>query len=200
MSTNPKKDTSFTLMMRVQQDPADGRAWAEFVERYQPMISSWCLKWGAQASDADDVTQQVLIKLLAAMKGFRHQAGSSFRGWLKTVTHNAWLDLIDSRRRSPERCSGSLDAIVDSHDALTDLEAQMQQAFEQELLELAMHRVEARVKPTTWDAFRLTSVENLPGAEAAERLKMPASHVFVAKHRVLKLLEVEIRKIRRGRD
>src|SRR5437870_4391041 len=66
MSTNRKKDkdTSVTLMMRVQEDPADPRAWDEFVERYQPMIRAWCLRWGSQPSDADDVAQQVLLKLL----------------------------------------------------------------------------------------------------------------------------------------
>ena len=68
MSTNPNKDTSVTLMMRVQEDPADPRAWDEFVERYQPMIRAWCLRWGSQPADADDVAQQVLLKLLTAMK------------------------------------------------------------------------------------------------------------------------------------
>ena len=58
-------------MMRVQQDPADPEAWDEFVHRYQPMIRAWCLKWGAQAFDADDVAQQVLIKLMSAMKTYR---------------------------------------------------------------------------------------------------------------------------------
>ena len=57
MSRSPDQDTSLTLMMRVQQDPADPRAWDEFVRRYQPMIRAWCLKWGAQSFDADDVAQ-----------------------------------------------------------------------------------------------------------------------------------------------
>jgi RNA polymerase sigma factor (sigma-70 family) len=198
MSSDPDKDTSITLMMRVQQDPADPRAWAEFVERYEPVIRAWCLRWGSQPSDADDVVQQVLLKLLTAMKQFRHQPDSSFRGRLKAVTHHAWLDLVDCRCRSSEQYGGSFDAIVDSHDALADLENGMHQAFARELLELAMRRVEGRVEPSNWEAFRLTSIENRPGAEAPERLKMPASHVFVAKHRVLKLLEAEIRRLRAG--
>ena len=45
-------------------------AWNEFVERYQPMIRAWCLRWGSQPSDADDVAQQVLLKLLTAMKQY----------------------------------------------------------------------------------------------------------------------------------
>ncbi len=130
MSKSPDKDTSLTLMMRVQQNPADPRAWDDFVERYQPMIRAWCVRWGSQACDANDVTQQVLLKLLTAMKEFRHEPGSGFRGWLKTVTHNAWLDF--ARRPKNGQGAAGLDAIADSSDALADLEKEMQQAFERE--------------------------------------------------------------------
>jgi len=198
MAKSPDKNTSLTLMMRVQQNQADPRAWDDFVERYQPMIRAWCLRWVAQAADADDLAQQVLLKLLTVMKSYRSDPKASFRGWLKTVTHNAWLDF--ARRPSNGQGAAGLDAIADSTDALTDLEKEMQQAFERELLELAMHRVEERVNPNTWQAFRLTSIENLSGAEAAERLNVPVSSIFVAKHRVLKLLEAEVRKLKGGRD
>ncbi len=199
MPTDPKKDTSITLMMRVQEDPADPRAWDEFVERYQPLIRAWCLRWGSQPADADDVAQQVLLKLLTAMKKYRRQAGSGFRGWLKTVTHNAWLDFVASRPES-NSYPGSVESITDSNDALADLEKQMQRAFENELLSLAMRRVEARVKPSTWEAFRLTAIENLQGVEAAARLNMDVSNVFVHKHRVLKLLEEEVKLLKAERS
>ena len=200
MPKSPDKDTSLTLMMRVQQDPADPRAWDEFVERYHPTIRAWCLRWGSQPSDADDVAQQVLIKLLGAMKKYRHDPAHSFRGWLKAVTHNAWRDFVASRRRTPGQDGGHLASIADSHDALADLEKQMENAFEQELLELAMRRVKERVKSTTWDAFRLTHVEHLSGAEAGRRLNIPASQVFVAKHRVVKLLKEEVRGLKAERS
>ena len=199
MSTDPNKETSGTLMTRIQEDPADSSAWAEFVGIYQPMIRDWCVRWGSQPADAEDVAQQVLLKLLSAMKNYRRQAGSAFRCWLKTVTHNAWLDFVTSRRNSAQY-PGSLNLIADSNDALADLETEMQRAFENELLALAMRRVEARVKPSTWEAFRLTAIENLQGVEAAARLNMEVSNVFVHKHRVMKLLEAEVSilKVERG--
>jgi RNA polymerase sigma-70 factor (ECF subfamily) len=199
MSKRPEsdKDTSHTLMMRVQQNPADPRAWDEFVKRYEPMIRVWCMRWGAQPSDADDVAQQVLLKVLTAMKSYKRDPRASFRGWLKAVTHNAWRDL--TRIPRPGRGSGSLEAIADSSDALADLESEIQHAFDRELLELAMKRVEERVKPNTWEAFRLTSIEKLSGADAAKKLDVTVSSVFVAKHRVMKLLEEEVRKLQGGR-
>ena len=111
----------------------------------------------------------------------------------------AWLDFVASRRRTPGQDVGRLAGVADSHDAMTDLEQQMENAFEEELLELAMRRVEERVKSTTWEAFRLTHVESLSGAEAAERLNMPVSQVFVAKHRVVKLLKEEVRRLKAER-
>src|SRR5437764_14273181 len=68
---HPDTDTSLTLMQRLQSNPADGRAWDEFVEHYQPLIRAWCLIWGSQASDAGGVAQEVLLKLLKAMKTFQ---------------------------------------------------------------------------------------------------------------------------------
>src|SRR5215813_6156568 len=56
MAISAPGDTSPTLIERVQTSPADREAWEEFVRRYQPMIRAWCVKWGLQASDADDVT------------------------------------------------------------------------------------------------------------------------------------------------
>jgi RNA polymerase sigma factor (sigma-70 family) len=198
MSDNPHDTTSITLMMRVQQHPADPQAWDEFAQKYHPIIRAWCLKWGSQPSDADDVAQQVLIKLLSAMKTYRKDPSTSFRGWLKTVTHNAWLDF--ARRPSMGQAPDWLESVADSFDALADLEQQIEQGHERELLELAMRRVQSHLKPSTWEAFRLTSIENLPAAQAAEQLAMPVSSVFVHKHRVLKLLQEEVRVLKEERD
>jgi RNA polymerase sigma-70 factor (ECF subfamily) len=193
MAASRDDDTSLTLMMRVQKNPADPRAWDEFVQRYQPIIRTWCLKWGSQPSDADDVAQEVLLKLLSAMRKFQYDPARSFRAWLKTVTQNAWNDFVTSPHHKSDGSSQRIGSIADSRDALTDLERQMEDAFERELLELAMHRVEKRVKPTTWQAFRLTAIENRPGAETAKQLQMQVAHVYVAKHRVQKMLEEEMR-------
>jgi RNA polymerase sigma-70 factor (ECF subfamily) len=75
----------------------------------------------------------------------------------------------------------------------------MEDAYDRELFELATRRVEKRVKPATWQAFRLTAIEKRPGAEAAKELGMQVAHVFVAKHRVQKMLEEEVRKLQAER-
>jgi RNA polymerase sigma-70 factor (ECF subfamily) len=173
------------------------RAWDEFVERYRPMIRAWRVKWRLQESDADDVVQEVLIKLLAAIRTFKYDPERSFRAWLKTVTQHALSDFAASRRKNPGQMESPIDLIAESDDARTDLEQQIQEAYEAELLALAMHRVQKRVKPAAWEAFRLTLIDGQSVAEAAGKLEIPVAHVFVAEHRVQKMLQEEVRILKK---
>ncbi len=47
----------------------------------------------------------------------------------------------------------------------------------------------------TWDAFRLTALEGLSGAEAAGRLGMKVAAVYVARSEVQKRLRDEVRRL-----
>ena len=197
MSTKPEKDTPLTLLERVQKFPADLEAWDEFVRRYHPMIHAWCLKWGLQACDADDVAQDVLVKLLAAMRSFRYDPSRSFHAWLKTVTHHTLSQFSAGRLREPGQIGPDI-PIAELVDARDDLERRLESLFDLDLIAIAMRRVEKRVKPVTWDAFRLTALDGLTGQDAARRLRIPVAHVFVARNRVQKLLHEEIRIMKEG--
>ena len=72
MPADRDADTSLTLLERLQKNPDDPQAWTLFIERYQPRIRRWCLTWGLQDSDADDVAQDVLVKLFAALRKFQY--------------------------------------------------------------------------------------------------------------------------------
>src|SRR6516225_6837163 len=148
MSTKPEKHTSLTLLERVQKFPADREAWDEFVRRYHPMIHAWCLKWGLQACDADDVAQDVLVKLLAAMRSFRYDPSRSFHAWLKTVTHHTLSHFSTQRRREPGQIAPDI-PIAELVDARDDLERRLESLFDLDLIAIAMRRVEKRVKPVT---------------------------------------------------
>jgi RNA polymerase sigma factor (sigma-70 family) len=193
MPADRDADTSLTLLERLQKNPDDPQAWTLFIERYQPRIRGWCLTWGLQDSDADDVAQNVLVKLFAALRKFQYDPSRSFRAWLKTVTQHAWIDFVAARRRDPGQSACQIDTIADSGEAQSDLERQIEDGFDLELFEIAMHRIKGRAKPAHWEAFHLTAIEGLSGADAAHKLGIPVGHVFVAKHRVQKLLQDEVR-------
>jgi RNA polymerase sigma-70 factor (ECF subfamily) len=200
MAAGRDADTSLTLLERLQKNPDDPEAWKLFVERYEPRIRGWCRAWGLQQSDADDVTQDVLVKLFAALRKFRYDPSRSFRAWLKTVTQHAWSDFVAARRRGPGQASSQIDTIADSAEAQSDLERQLEDAFDRELLEVATHRIKARAKPVHWEAFHLTAIEGLSGAEAAHKLGIPVGRVFVAKHRIQKMLQNEVRILKNEPD
>ena len=52
-----------------------------------------------------------------------------------------------------------------------------------------------RVAPRTWDAFRITVLEGLPGAQAAQQLDMKVATVYVAKSEVQRMLREEIQEL-----
>jgi RNA polymerase sigma factor (sigma-70 family) len=197
MSSYTDSQTSITLLDLLRQDPRDSDAWERFVLRYRPKIYAWCREWGLQEADAEDVAQDVLVKLTEKMSSFRYDPSRCFRAWLKTITQHAWSDLIASRYRAVEgRTSPSLTSV----EARIDLEKRIEQTFDREVLELAIVRVKERVAPPTWDAFRLTALEGQTGVEASRFLGVPVATVFVSKHRVQKMLRKEISVLEEAGD
>ncbi len=192
----PDSGTRITLLGRLRRDPTNQAAWAEFVDHYGARIYAWCRKWGLQEADAQDVTQNVLLKLARKMGEFTYDPSRSFRAWLKTLTHHAWSDFLESRAR-PGRGSGDSQALdaLNSLAAREDLVRQLEEEFDRELLEEAMARVRLRVAPQTWQAFALTALEGLSGADAAARIPMQVAQVFVAKRRVQKMLREEVARL-----
>ncbi len=188
--------TRVTLLGRLRSTPNDPVAWADFVDWYGQKIYVWCRAWGLQEADAQDVTQDVFLKLSRRMQDFRYDPQSSFRAWLKTVTHHAWQDYL-SKKRKPGQGSGDettreLLAAVEARD---DLARRMADAADEELLKEAAARVQLRVEPRTWKAFHLLAIEGRSGAEAAELMGMKVATVFVARSKVQRMLREELARL-----
>jgi len=190
--------TSVSLLSRIRRDATDPEAWREFVGRYAPKIYRWCRQWKLQEADAEDVTQNVLAKLAAKLRTFDYDPERSFRGWLKTVTQNALCDFLAERRR-PGLGSGdsAVALLLENLQARTDLLGDLEEEFDREVLEEALARVQLKVPERRWEAFRLTALEGLSGAETGARLEMNVTTVFTSKCKVRKLVQEEIQKLER---
>ena len=57
---NPNLDSA---VHDVQSDGDDDIAWVRLVYRYQEQIKIWVQKLGLQLADAENVTQEVLVRL-----------------------------------------------------------------------------------------------------------------------------------------
>jgi RNA polymerase sigma-70 factor (ECF subfamily) len=200
MKDDSDQRTSASLLHRLQNDVSDQAAWSAFVERYGPRIYAWCRHWQLQDSDAQDVTQEVLLELVEKLRRFQYDRSRSFRAWLKTLVHHAWQDFLDRRGRAG---LGSGDSAIrrrlETVEAREDLEQELREAFDREVLDEAMARVQQRVAPHTWEAFRLLTFEGLSGAEVARRVGMQITMVYVAKSKVQKMLREEVDRLE-GRE
>lgn len=196
MENVPVSGTRVTLLGRLRSDPANPKTWGEFVEHYGPRIYGWCRGRGLQEADCEDITQNVLLRLAAKLREFSYDPSRSFRAWLKTLTMHALSDYLKTRHR-PGQGSGDSNALrmLNEVEAREDLLKHLQEEFDRELLEEASARVRLRVAPQTWEAFRLTALEGLSGAEAAERIPMQVAQVFVARRRVQKMLREEVARL-----
>jgi RNA polymerase sigma factor (sigma-70 family) len=186
--------TSVTLLARLGGATADAAAWNEFLRRYGPKVLGWCRHWQLQEADAEDVAQDVLLRIAKQMRTFRYDPARSFRGWLKAVARAAWSDWLDANQRSVAQGDGdtATRATLESTVARDDLVSRLEAEFDRELLDTATSQVQVRVDPKTWEAFRLTAIDGLSGLEAAEKLGMKVAAVYVAKGRIQKMLQDEV--------
>ncbi len=180
-------DTRASLLIRLRQEPVDEGAWHEFVQRYGRLIFAWCQSWGLQPADADDVSQNVLLKLAHHLRSFVYDPGRRFRGFLRTTAHNACKDYLESKRR----------AVAASADTGIFAVLESVQARDLERLGVAQARIRQRIEPHTWEAFRMTALEGKYGAAAAAVLDMQVGTVFKAKSKVQQMLREEIERLER---
>lgn len=191
--------TQVSLLSRLQKDDQD--AWIQFVDRYGNRLFEWCGNRGLQTADAEDVTQNVLIKIARSIKTFEYDRSMTFRGWLRTVTENAIVDYQRERqaRQKVSQIGQGVEAL-DSEQARQDLMTRLSDAFDLELLEHAMDRVRARVDHRRWLAWKKCTREDMSGREVAEALKMPVATVYAARFQVQKLITEEIRLLEHAGD
>lgn len=192
--------TNLSLLAKLRNDPTDQQSWEQFVERYGRRIYTWGLGWGLQESDAQDLTQNVLVALSRQMKQFEYKPSGRFRSWLKTVAYRAWVDLLEERRKLGTHAPDSLLVALLNDQAREGFLEQLEEAANRELMEIAIQRVRARIQPQTWEAFRLTQMEALSPQTAAERLNMKSGSVYVARTRVRQLLMDELELLDRDRE
>jgi RNA polymerase sigma-70 factor (ECF subfamily) len=199
MGSSASEHTNPELLKRVGQDSIDQAAWGAFVAHYRPKIRAWCCQRGLQAADADDVTQDVLLRLARALRKFTYDPSRKFRGWLRVVTEHAVCDFFaDQKRRPLARGEDRGLSGLKTAEAQDDLLALVENEFTHAVMIQACATAYARVEPKTWEAFRLTACENRPGEDVAAALGMNVTAVFKAKSRVLQYIRQEIERLDGG--
>src|SRR5205823_6500855 len=135
MPENPSA-TSVSLLRRLN-DPQDGQAWGDFASRYRGRILDWCLRRGLQREDAEDATQDLLVKVRDKIRTFRFdRARGGFRGWLMAVVRRAVTDLHRDRARRGRHVGDA--AGLEQAEAVEDLLTRLGGEFDLEQFEEAL--------------------------------------------------------------
>lgn len=197
-------DTRRSLLIRLRDagdgDAAHAAAWAEFVRIYSPHVLRWCRRCGLQESDAGDVCQDVLVRFWKQAAKFEYDPSRRFRGYLRQILNSALSGWTATRKSAAPPATGSGgDALLDAVPAREELLHRIEEAYDTELLDVAMRDVRARVKPHTWRAFELTAIEQKQGSDAAEELGITTDSVYAARRNVQKMLTDTVARLE-GRD
>jgi RNA polymerase sigma-70 factor (ECF subfamily) len=85
------------LVALVQENlPYDTRLFQQLITPYLPLLKGYCAKLLNNQSDAEDVVQEIIIKILTQLKNFKWSV--SFKAWLFKIAHNECINKIRSRR------------------------------------------------------------------------------------------------------
>ena len=192
--------THISLLCDVRAESRRDEAWAVFHSRYRDVILGWCLRRGLPPDAAEDLTQDVLLKLFRHLPRYRHDAEKGlFRGWLTAVVNTALSNFWRGQRRRPERGVGGTAFLerlggLASPEAASELSVAIEDRARTTAAEV-LERVRARLKETTWQAFYQTVVDERPAAEVAAELKLSVASVYKASYRVKQMLLEEYRHV-----
>lgn len=189
--------TSLSLLLQIKSGEGGQEAWRAFVDRYGSRIYQWCLNRNLQPADAEDVCQDVLVKLARHLKTFEYDPAGTFRGWLRRLTDNALNDYFNERRRqAPVGVADNL-VLLNQTEAREELIERLKGAFDLELLDKAKAEVRGRISESRFRAWELTAVEGLAGADVARQLDMKVATVYSARHQVQQLIQDQVRALER---
>ncbi|MGB7345093.1 MAG: sigma-70 family RNA polymerase sigma factor [Pirellulaceae bacterium] len=189
-------ETRESLIFGVK-DPANAVAWGEFSEVYRPVIYRIARAKGMQEADAQDLAQQVLLSVAAAIGNWqRDEQGTPFRHWLSRVTRNAILKMLT--RGGKDHAVGGLIA-MESLEQSSPVDAETSQLIDTEyrrqLYLRAASIVRLDVTPATWSAFEMTTLDGVSVEAAAERLDKSVGTIYAARSRVMRRLREAVENL-----
>ena len=187
-------ETHVSLLVRLK-DPGDYTAWNEFVAVYRPVIYRLARKRGLQDSDAQDLSQEVLIAVAKAVGGWKPDPNRGrFRTWLIRIAGNAIINVL-TRGRPDGAIGGTsfLEAI--RQQAEPNLAAEdIKREYQRELFRWCVKQIRCEFHESTWNAFWLTTVEGLSIEETAARLGKTTGSIYASRSRIMRRLRERVRQ------
>ena len=159
----------------------DSAAWEELVQRHHRRIYNICYRFAGSADDAQDLTQEVFIKIYRTLNSFDVERGA-FMTWVTTVTRNLLVDHF--RKTKQDRMTDSLDAAPSEHEDAQPLSEQIRdqgltpdaRAQSREVSEV-VHQALQKLSPDLREAVILRDLQDMDYRDIATALKVPEGTV-----------------------
>jgi len=186
-NSHPSTITSTNILLGLRAN--DSTIWQAYVERYRPLLLSYCRRFGLRDDDADDVSQQTLAAFCKAYQDGKYdRERGRLRVWLFAIARN---QIITWHRRRPDREHQIADDASQTgfFETLGDekrLEELWDQQWREAVMQYCLAEVRREVEPRTFEAFELFAGKGIPAEQVAQQLGMTAMAVFGAKRRILR--------------
>ena len=158
----------------------DSGAWGQLVRTHHRRVYGLCYRFTGNPADAEDLTQDVFLKIYSNLASFDLTRGS-LQVWITTMTRNL---LVDNFRRTKNlRATGSLDEGWESTEELRPIDrltskspSPHESAAQKELAKMVQNAL-ARVSVELREAVILRDLQDLDYKEIAQVLGIPEGTV-----------------------
>jgi RNA polymerase sigma factor (sigma-70 family) len=197
--------TRYSLLSRLQ-DWGDDASWRVFFDTYWRLIYSVALKAGLTQVEAEEVVQETLICVAKNIQKFkRDRRLGSFKGWLRNLTRWRIADQLENRTRLSQGEAGGAARKYEPPGNLPDPAddagtQEWEEEWQSHLLKAAKQRVKSRVTEEQYQMFDFYVVKEWPVRRICQTLGVSATKVYLAKHRITRLLRKEVRRLEKEWD
>ena len=151
----------------------DDAAWEAVVKSYGKRIYNLSYRYTNRRDEAEDLTQEILIRVYQNLKSYRAESGS-FQNWLLRVARNLIIDHYRQVRRYPQ--TGGSEELETMH--IKDEKApNPQRAIEQVEASQFLQDGLQSLSPELKEAIVLRDLEGMAYNEMADLLSVPEGTV-----------------------
>jgi RNA polymerase sigma-70 factor, ECF subfamily len=159
----------------------DAAAWEAIVRQYHRRIYNVCYRFAGAAEDAEDLTQEVFIKMYRTLNSYDASKGALIT-WVTTIARNLLVDHF--RRSKHDRLTDSLETSpAGDPEALTlgeqlpDLGPSPDAGIQTQETQRVVHLALQKLSPELREAVILRDLQELEYREIAQVLRVPEGTV-----------------------
>ena len=175
------EDVQVVAMLVRRCVSGDAAAWEEIVQTYNRRIYNICYRFAGSSSDAEDLTQEVFIKMYRTLSSYDSSKGA-FVTWITTITRNLLVDHF--RKSKQDRVTDSIDTTASEHEdsqplseRIVDKSAPPDAHVRSREVGDTVHAALGKLSPELREALILRDLQDMDYREIAQVLKVPEGTV-----------------------